>query len=134
MGIKVGDWVRVVSAKDYSFDDDVVGRELPVVDVWNGGVSLRVDFPHGKRRDGSPLYEPGEMWPFSDDEIAAVAPPAAELYEQPNTPERVRAQHAAERLVSRLTGVATSAVRALHREAYRAAYRAFRACQRGNTP
>lgn len=130
--IKKGDRVRVLVA-GYSFDDAIVGRPATVLEAFSDGtISVAfdaADFPrdHPAGPDGA-----GDGWSY----LANEYEPVAEAKPKSGTPARVRAQHAAERLVSKLFGCTREEARSdrLLRHAYRAAYKAFRQAQKGNVP
>ena len=127
---KIGDKVRI---KDGALDFPDEGlkcgtvHEVVALSEFGGGVFLAAEGATSPflRHDTCFYFMPGDV----------------ELVEEPapapaSTPDRVRAQHAAERLVALLFACTREEARTdrLLRHAYQAAYRAYRECQKGRVP
>jgi hypothetical protein len=122
----VGDRVRVVLDAGYSrIKPGDICTVAVVRDAPSRCVLLQVPGATGDRDHIDRLT-------FCKDWIELVEPEAPKA----ETPDRVRAQHAAERLVADLFDCTRTQAREdrLLRHAYRAAYRAFRKCQKDGAP
>jgi hypothetical protein len=125
----VGDRVRVVrDAGYYRIKPGDICTVAVVRDSPSRAVLLQVPGATGDRDHIDRLA-------FHKDWIELVEPKAAPAAKV-ETPDRVRAQHAAERLVADLFDCTRTQAREdrLLRHAYRAAYRAFRKCQKEGAP